>query len=592
MQKIFLLFLFFIPLFGAPVDKAFFEGENVLHYYDQIEHEINSSISKKLKPSKIITLERSTLKKLRELYKLKGEIPPVKTVTLPSGKIPEHTYMQALYRLGELQSEIERLQLKREDFQKKLFELKSRIEKELPSQTQNSLLSDQMQYAFYKISIEKINKTLQLYQELFNKEFDTFQSALPRVRFKQIRHAKKIIEHTEQKIDTLEKKDLVMKIEKDSEVPRTPTEKKKIIQESEKIRQATEAAIKKRLETQIILALKSIRQNKQKTFFKTMEAIENDIAKLDKAHRKPYISISKLLLDFGEKQFDTTSMAIASTQIGFQNILDSIRNFTDKTLFVYEEKAFSIRTVFIFAVILFIGLFIAKIYKNFVDSFRRTNRIKSLSLARMMANSGYYIIILTTFFIALKTIGLDMHTIFLVIGAMLLWLAFGLQSFISNYAIGMLLKIDRSIRIGDHIELDPKTVGDVDDMDFRSVTIRSSDGVRTTIPNSRFISGTFINHSLEGECRRLEVRFSANKTIPHALLEAKILKALDKSDIRYYNDSAHKPQVVIIDINRKIVRYALLVWVKKEMTYDMTLARSRFLKLIHKTLYPAPHAPV
>jgi len=210
----------------------------------------------------------------------------------------------------------------------------------------------------------------------------------------------------------------------------------------------------------------------------------------------------------------------------------------------------------------------------------------------MMANSGYYIIILTTFFIALKTIGLDMHTIFLVIGAMLLWLAFGLQSFISNYAIGMLLKIDRSIRIGDHIELDPKTVGDVDDMDFRSVTIRSSDGVRTTIPNSRFISGTFINHSLEGECRRLEVRFSANKTIPHALLEAKILKALDKSDIRYYNDSAHKPQVVIVDINRKIVRYALLVWVKKEMTYDMTLARSRFLKLIHKTLYPAPHAPV
>jgi len=244
-----------------------------------------------------------------------------------------------------------------------------------------------MQYAFYKISIEKINKTLQLYQELFNKEFDTFQSALPRVRFKQIRHAKKIIEHTEQKIDTLEKKDLVMKIEKDSEVPRTPTEKKKIIQESEKIRQATEAAIKKRLETQIILALKSIRQNNQKTFFKTMEAIENDIAKLDKAHRKPYISISKLLLDFGEKRFDTTSMAIASTQIGFQNILDSIRNFTDKTLFVYEEKAFSIRTVFIFAVILFIGLFIAKIYKNFVDSFRRTNRIKSLSLARMITVS-------------------------------------------------------------------------------------------------------------------------------------------------------------------------------------------------------------
>jgi hypothetical protein len=586
MQKIFLFFIYLLPLFSAPIDKAFFEGENVLHYYDQVEQEINSTITKKLKPSKTITLERSTLKKLRELYKLKGEIPPVKTVTLPSGKIPEHTYMQALYRLADLHSEIERLQNKKEDFQKKLFTLKSKIEKELPAQRENSLLLDQMQYAFYKISIEKIDKTLQLYQELFDKEFSAFESALPRVRFKQNRHAKKIIEHTEQKIDTLQKKDLVMTIEKESEVPRTPTEKKKLIQESEKIRLATEAVIKKRLETQIVLALKSIRQNDQKTFFKTMEAIDADIAKLDKAHRKPFVTISKLILDFGEKRFDTTSMAFASTQIGFQNIIDSLRKFTDKTLFVYEEKAFSIRTVFIFAVILFIGFFIAKIYKNFVERFRRTNRIKSLSLARMMANSGYYIIILATFFIALKTIGLDMHTIFLVIGAMLLWLAFGLQSFISNYAIGILLKIDRSIRIGDHIELDPNSVGDVDDMNFRSVTIRASDGVRTTIPNSRFISGTFINHSLEGECRRLEVRFSANKTIPHEILETTILKALEKSDIPYYNDAAHKPQLAIADINRKIVRYALLVWVKKEMTYDMTLARSRFLKLIHKTLYP------
>ncbi len=591
MQKIFLLFLFLVSLFAAPIDKAFYEGENVLHYYDQIEQEINSTIRRKLKPAKIITLERATLAKLRELYRRKGEIASFQTVPLPKGEIPEQTYLQALYRLADLKNEIARLQQKKEHFQQNLFALKNRIEKELPAERDKSLLADQMQYAFYKISIGKIDKTRQLYQELFDKEHAAFRTALPRVRFKQIRHARKIMEHTEQKIDTLQKKDRILKIEKESEVPRTRTEKKKIIQESEKLRQATEAVIQRRLETEILLTLKSIRQNDQKTFFQTMEAIDRDIEKLDKAQRKTFVTLSEMVLDFGQSRFDTTSLAIASIQIGFQSIVDSVRRFIDKTLFVYEEKAFSIRTVFIFAVILFIGFFIARIYKNFVDSFRRTNRIKSLSVARMTANSGYYLIILATFFIALKTIGLDMHTIFLVIGAVLLWLAFGLQSFISNYAIGMLLKIDRSIRIGDHIELNPSTVGDVDDMNFRSVTIRSSDGVRTTIPNSRFISGTFINHSLEGECRRLEVRFSANKTIPHATLERKILSALEKSAIPHYRDSAHIPQVAIVDINRKIVRYALLVWVKKEMTYDMTLARSRFLKLIHETLTPA-HAPV
>ena len=181
-----------------------------------------------------------------------------------------------------------------------------------------------------------------------------------------------------------------------------------------------------------------------------------------------------------------------------------------------------------------------------------------------------------------------MHTIFLVIGAMLLWLAFGLQSFISNYAVGILLKIDRSIRIGDHIELDPMTVGDVDDMDFRSVTIRSSDGVRTTIPNSRFLNGTFINHSLEGECRRLQVPFSAGKGLSHAAVEEKLLAALAASDLPHYNTKGYEPQVAILDINRRIVRYALLVWVPKETTYDMTMAQSNFLKLIQRTLFHAP----
>ncbi|MNN84588.1 hypothetical protein D3C81_2017680 [compost metagenome] len=53
--------------------------------------------------------------------------------------------------------------------------------------------------------------------------------------------------------------------------------------------------------------------------------------------------------------------------------------------------------------------------------------------------------------------------------------------------------------------------------------------------------------------------------------------------------------MAIVDINRRIVRYALLVWVPKEMTYDMTVAQSTFLKLIHTALYPEPnagHAPV
>jgi len=229
-----------------------------------------------------------------------------------------------------------------------------------------------------------------------------------------------------------------------------------------------------------------------------------------------------------------------------------------------------------------IGFIIAKFYKNIVNRYRMKNRIKSLSTARLVANSGYYLIILSTFFIALKTIGLDIHTILLLFGAILLWLALGLQGFISNYAMGILIKIDRSIRIGDMIELDNHTVGNVDDMNFRAITIKTSDNNRITIPNSLFISGHFINHSLEENSRRLHIPFSADKHLPLDVVQAHILTLLANSDIPYLAEK--KAHVVIYSLQRKVTKYTLLVWINQHNNYDSTLVKSSFLALVQQAL--------
>jgi|GEM_PF-2765051 len=589
MKIVIFLLLLITYTFSATIDKAFFEGDNVLKYYESIEKELNSTIRQKLKDPKIIELERSTLQKLKKLQTLKPETKSFPFSDLSKMEtINANVYLNTLYTLAKLSVEIKHLQTKEKEFQEKLFELKNTIEKEVETNGgQSTLLSDQMQYAFYKISKEKLSKTLSLYQALYEKEFGKFQKALSRVHFARKTQAKKIIDKTNRQIQSLEKKDILLTIDKDSEVLHPENPPKKIEETKKRLQEETQAVLSKKMRTYILLALQYLQQNNQKEYLHTMELLDEDIQKLSGEEKEILQSAVELILQLGEQHSDTTSVAIASTQIGLQNIIQNLDHYLNKTLFVYEEKAFSIKTILIFAFILAIGFIVAKIYKNFVDKFRKTNRIKSLSTARMVANSGYYIIILATFFIALKTIGLDMHTIFIVIGAILLWLAFGLQSFISNYAIGTLLRIDRSIRIGDHIELDPNTVGDVDDMDFRSITIRSSDNTRTTIPNSRFISGTFINHTLEGVSRRLHVHFSAGKYIPHEEIEQKILSALHESDLPHLDTEDKKAQVAILDINRKIVRYALLVWVPKELTYDMTLAQSMYLKLIHSALYPA-----
>jgi small-conductance mechanosensitive channel len=583
MRRLLLLCLLLLHSHAATIDTALYEGANVATYFQKIEHDINNTIVQKLKSEETISLERSTLKKLKQLYEIKDKVKPFKTIKLDKKEIKEQTYLSALYHLATLRDEIKRLEDKEKDIQQKLFELKSSIEKTLPNDTNHSLLKEQLQYAFYRVSQEKIENSLKLYTQLFTQEFSKFQTALLRVHFKENR-AKKIIKHTDKKMDEIQQKNLLLTIDKDSEAQRSKKAQANIITKEKSIQKETDSALMQKIKAQLLLSLKWLKEKNQKAFLKSTGEIESDFKALSQKEKKKVETLIELLIMMGDKRFDESSIVLASTEHGFHYIKNSLQKFLNKTLFVYQDKAFSINTIFTFALIIMIGLIIAKLYKNIVDRFRKTKRIKSLSTARLIANSGYYLIILATFFTALNTIGLDMHTIFVVIGAILLWLALGLQGFISNYAMGILIKIDRSIRIGDHVELDAETVGDVDDMDFRSITIKNSDDTRITIPNSRFIGGSFINHTLEGSCRRIHIPFSAQNTIPHQHIEQTILTALQKSAISYINTSEKRAHIIITDINRKITRYALYVWVKQEEAHDLAVKKSQFLKLIHQNL--------
>ncbi len=583
MKKLLLLLLLITHALSVGIDSSLYEGENVARYFQKIEKTINATMTKKLKNKETITLEKSTLAKLKQLYAIKDEIKAFETISLGKGKVKEERYLKALSLLSSLQNEITRLETKEKDIQQKLFDLKNNIEKTLPIDANKSLLNNQLQYAFYKISQEKILKSLALYSQLFTQEFNKFQKALPRITFKE-KNSKNIIKYTDKKIDSIKNKNLLLTIDKDSEAQRDTEAQKEIVTKEKSIQNERDSALIKKTKAHVLLALKYLKEKNQKEFLEVTKSIESDFEAFSVEQKENFTTLLELLLLFGDKHFDDASVALASTQVGFNYIKNSAIMIVDKTLFVYEDKAFSIKTIMTFISIIMIGFIIAKLYKNIVDKYRKKNRIKSLSTARLIANSGYYLLIFITFFTALGTIGLDMHTIFVVIGAILLWLALGLQGFISNYAMGILIKIDRSIRIGDHVELSDEIVGCVDDMDFRSITIQTGDQIRIIIPNSRFISGEFINHSLEDNIRRLHLPFSVEKSLTHKEIEQTVLKTLENSNVPHLKTVDKKAQVIVIDINRKIVRYTLLVWIKQQDNHDMPVVKSEFLKVIQKSL--------
>jgi potassium-dependent mechanosensitive channel len=77
-------------------------------------------------------------------------------------------------------------------------------------------------------------------------------------------------------------------------------------------------------------------------------------------------------------------------------------------------------------------------------------------------------------------------------GALAIGVGFGTQTLIKNLVSGMVMLLERQVRVGDTVELDNIT-GTVTEVNLRSSIVRGFDGVEAIVPNSVFIENKVTN---------------------------------------------------------------------------------------------------
>jgi small-conductance mechanosensitive channel len=125
----------------------------------------------------------------------------------------------------------------------------------------------------------------------------------------------------------------------------------------------------------------------------------------------------------------------------------------------------------------------------------------------------------------LNVMGINLTALAVFGGAVGVGLGFGLQSIASNFISGIIILLDRSLTIGDYVELEDGNKGFVRDFKMRYTTLETYDGKDIMVPNDKFISSTFVNWSHKNPKQRYRVDFSvAYHTDIRAMVE--IVKAV------------------------------------------------------------------
>lgn len=114
------------------------------------------------------------------------------------------------------------------------------------------------------------------------------------------------------------------------------------------------------------------------------------------------------------------------------------------------------------------------------------------------------------FFLLLQVMGIDVSALLVFGGALGVGLGFGLQQIAANFISGLIILLDRSITIGDYIELEDGRQGRLREMNMRSATLQSFDGKELMVPNERFITTAFTNWTHRDTRQRYPLTFSVS----------------------------------------------------------------------------------
>ena len=131
-----------------------------------------------------------------------------------------------------------------------------------------------------------------------------------------------------------------------------------------------------------------------------------------------------------------------------------------------------------------------------------------LHTRELAAKAFDLLVISVALLLLLNLLGMDLRALAVIGGAIGVGLGFGLQQIASNFISGIIILMERSMKLGDFIELEDGKSGKLRALNMRSSTLETFDGKEIMVPNEKFITTKVTNWTHHDPRQRYDVPFT------------------------------------------------------------------------------------
>ncbi|MEP7333596.1 MAG: mechanosensitive ion channel domain-containing protein [Terracoccus sp.] len=195
-----------------------------------------------------------------------------------------------------------------------------------------------------------------------------------------------------------------------------------------------------------------------------------------------------------------------------------------------------------------------------------------------------YAILALGIFVAVSVLGIPSTRFAWLAGALGVGLGFGLQTIFNNFISGLILLFDKSLKVGDFVELQSGVTGEVRDIRIRSTRVVTNDNIDVLVPNAEFVSGQVVNWTHREVSRRVRVPFGVAYGTDKNVVKRAALEAAREVPFTLALDGPRRPQVWLTAFGDSSLKFELVIWLTEDATVRPGAVTAAYNWALHSAL--------